>query len=995
MKKRTIGVLTPLLDGFYFNGILQGIHQIAVEQHANLVLIQTMDSIMSKVTYQWHLAADYIDGWIIILNAVSDKEYVKRIEMMQKPIICTPNLSDFGKATTFLLDNEHGGYMTTRHLIEHGHRDIACIYTKMNPESVERFKGYVRALEEHGIAVDPIRIFEVESLWDESGVAAAGEMLRRGFPLTAVTASSDMVAIGLMDVLRRWGKRVPEDIAVIGFDNLDLARRISLTSVNQPLFGRGMRMATRLLEEIEDASLVQTRQVFSETASLVPRHSCGCEPVNPSEGLFEIHQNGLETIDYLSSVIHRNHQIGRELVKANAQKIKDLSWLSSTEYTWGCLALWSASAEERLQIESVYSKKMEPLLRKGEIYEEGTFPPASIYDMLTEEEVLSIYTVRTEARNWGFILLIGRVNDKNRTSNYQYDTMTHSLDLLAYALEREVMYEHAREREHRLEIVSTTTNDGIFDWELASNTMVWNRKILRILGTGGDTTMTAGDFFGRLHPDDTERLQQHFNRHVSEREPFHTEFRLHNDAQSYIWVEAAGEVVRDAADQPVRMIGSIRDITERKEAEERIRYIAYHDALTDLPNRRYFNERIDKQIECTGASFALMLLDLDRFKLINDSLGHTAGDLLLQRVAALIAEQLRPEDTVARLGGDEFIVLCPNLTDPQEPLQMAERIFGALSTRHMLNGHSVHVTCSMGVSLYPEHGGDHETLVRNADIAMYEAKSSGKNRLQIYREQMSAVSRDKLRMENCLRGALDSGEFELYYQPQYDVKGERVIGMEALIRWFSPELGAVSPMSFIPLAEETGLINAITEWVLRTACRDNQRLLEAGLAPMLVSVNISALDFMEADFVARVRDILQETGLPPQLLCLELTETAAIQNLELTIQQLRNLMDCGIKIALDDFGTGNSSLSLLKMLPLHRIKIDRAFVKDMAQQDENRAIFSTIVGLTRGLKLESCAEGIETAEQYEIIREMACSLVQGYYIAKPLPFGEFQRFLQA
>ncbi|MCD1257520.1 EAL domain-containing protein [Paenibacillus athensensis] len=993
MKKRTIGVLSPLLDGFYFNGILQGIHQIAVEQHANLVLIQTMDSIMSKVTYQWHLAADYIDGWIIILNAVTDKEYVKRIELMQKPIICTPNLSDFGAATTFLLDNVLGGYMTTKHLIEHGHREIACIYTKINPESVDRFHGYIRALEEHGIPVDPIRIYEVDSLWEESGVAAAAEMRRRGFPLTAVTASSDMVAIGLMDVLRRWGKRVPEDIAVIGFDNLDLARRISLSSVNQPLFGRGMRMASRLLEEIEGLPTAGARHIFSETASLVLRHSCGCEPVNPSEGLVEIHQNGLETIDYLSSVIQRNHQIGRDLVKANSQNIKDLSWLSSTEYTWGCLALWSA--EGRLQVESVYSKKMEPVLQKGELYEEGTFPPSSVYDMLTDEEVLSIYTIRTEARNWGFILLIGKVNDKNRTSNYQYDTMTHSLDLLAYALEREVMYENARERETRLEIVSSTTNDGIFDWDLASNTIAWNRKILRMLSTGGDTTMTTRDFFGRIHADDIEGLQEQFNLHLSDNEPFHTEFRLLSDEQSYIWVEAAGEVVRDADKQPVRMIGSIRDITERKEAEERIRYIAYHDALTDLPNRRYFNERIDKQIERTGASFALMLLDLDRFKLINDSLGHTAGDLLLQRVAAIITEQLRPEDTVARLGGDEFILLCPYVTDPQEPLRIAERIFAALSTRHMLNGHSVHVTCSMGVSLYPEHGQDHETLVRNADIAMYEAKSTGKNRIQIYREQMSVVSRDKLRMENCLRGALDSGEFELYYQPQYDVKGEQVIGMEALIRWFSPELGAVPPMSFIPLAEETGLINAITAWVLRTACLDNKRLLDAGFAPMLVSVNISALDFMEADFVSRVREIVEESGLPPHLLCLELTETAAIQNLELTIRQLRCLMDCGIKIALDDFGTGNSSLSLLKMLPLHRIKIDRSFVKDMAQQDANRAIFSTIVGLTRGLKLESCAEGIETEEQYEIIREMACSLVQGYYIAKPLPFGDFQRFLQA
>ena len=990
MKAKTIGVLTPLLDGFYFNGILQGIHQTAKAQNANLILFQTMDAMMSKVTYNRFLAADDIDGWIVLLNAVTDPKYIQELEKAGTPIICSPYKDGFTNPTAFVVDNEQGGYDSVSHLIGHGHRDIACVFSSRNPECVLRYEGYIRALKEHLIPFRPELIYDMSDLWEDDGVQAALSMKQRGFDFTAIAAFSDMLSIGIMDTLQGWNMRIPEDIAIIGFDNLDAARQKSMSSVEQPLFSRGCHMANILMQQMRAPSTEYDR-IFKEPTTLILRESCGCHPSElhiPS--VEQPSKNPQESIDYLAKVIQRNHHIAHEMVRTDGNKIKDLSWLKFTDYTWACLALWGEN--NHLVIDSIYTTKGSSPVVAGQTFPERSFPPSSLHLCMESDEAMSIHTIRTEKQEWGYMLLIGKINDKNRTSNYQYDTMTHSLDLVAYTLERDLMYQDAHDREVRLEIVTSTTNDGIFDWDLKTNQMSWNQKIRRILGDT-DTDMMSEEFFSRLHPEDYDEhiwaLQQHLENGV----PFQSEFRIKQNDSRYTWISATGEAIRNAEGTPVRMIGSVVDITERKRSEERIRHIAYHDSLTELPNRRHIYDRISEQ--CHRASrFAVMLLDLDRFKNINDSLGHSVGDALLQQVARLLQDITGPSDIVARLGGDEFIILSRNISGQQEALDLAETIVSSMDTQFQIQGHFVFVTPSIGISFFPEHGFDQEMLVKNADLAMYHAKENGKNQVQSYDDRMSAVSLERLTLENHLRGALDNDEFQLYYQPQYDTANSRIVGMEALIRWFSPEFGMVTPLKFIPLAEETGLILPISEWVLKQACRDNKQLLDEGYQPLIVSVNISADHFTDMHFVRKVESILSETGLPPELLCLEITESVAIRNLELTIRHLNNLIALGVQIALDDFGTGQSSLSLVKSLPLHMIKIDRAFVNDMTQSDSNMAIFDTILSLTRGLKLESCAEGVETAEQFQIIRDKHCSLVQGYFFSKPVPLQDLAAFLR-
>ncbi|MCZ8518310.1 MULTISPECIES: EAL domain-containing protein [Paenibacillus] len=988
--KKTIGVLTPLTDGFYFNGMLQGIHQAALERNTEIVYFQTYDS---THTSQYHsfLGTDYIDGWIVLLNAVTESGYIKKLEAMGRPIVCTPYAGGFTKCTTFTVDNEQGGYDAAKHLLQHGHRDIALVYSSSNEESILRYRGYLRALGEHGIAPRPEFLFDVPNLWEKYGAAAADHMQERGMPFSAVVVCSDVTSIGMLEVFIKLGIRVPEDLALVSFDNTDYARRFSLSSVAQPLYTRGQRMLEEVLQQTE--SPILGRPILVTPMELVCRHSCGCEVSQQQEGMEELYNSGMEIIEYLSGAIQRNHDIGRNLIKSDAETIRSLFWLSYTSYTWGCLALWTA--DKQLKIDSIYTTKAQAVLQAGQLFDEAAFPPPGLQDILLDDECLTVHTIRTEERNLGFIVLMGDIFDKQRSSKLGplIHSITHTMDLVAYALEREVLYEEARERENRLEIVSSTTNDGIFDWDLTTHLMKWNRKINHILDHEG-LIMHEDEFALRVHPDDLPGLLQSLELHYTAGIPFQSEFRMRKNQDEWIWIHAAGEAVRNKDRHPVRMIGSIVDITSRKKQEEEIHHIAYHDALTSLPNRRFVYDRIAEELTRGTSRFAIILLDLDRFKLVNDTLGHAAGDELLRRVASQLQSCVSPRDVVARLGGDEFLLMCPIQGDPLYAETMAGTILHALNAQMIIEGHQVLVTPSIGISFYPDHGRDRDTLIKHADIAMYQAKEKGKNRFCLYTPGMNTESLQKFTMETGLRGALEAGEFTLHYQPQIDLTTEKMVGMEALLRWTSPIFGNVPPDSFIPIAEETGLIIPISRWIFRQACLDGLQLVREGLPPLVVSVNISAVHLSEYYFSDDVQGALAETGLPPQLLCLEITERAAIQKLEQSVQQLQALRERGVRIALDDFGVGHSSLSLIKKLPLDMIKIDRMFIRDIPRSEISTAILGTILALIEDLKLHSCIEGIETPEQYRYMREQARQLAQGYHICRPVPWKELRRLLR-
>ncbi|WP_348626097.1 EAL domain-containing protein [Rhizobium sp. 9140] len=448
--------------------------------------------------------------------------------------------------------------------------------------------------------------------------------------------------------------------------------------------------------------------------------------------------------------------------------------------------------------------------------------------------------------------------------------------------------------------------------------------------------------------------------------------------------------VRDLIAMAARLAGIA---IERREAAERIHFMAHHDALTGLPNRIMLDGHMEKAMTDArekGEWVALAFLDLDNFKLVNDSLGHNAGDELLRNVAQRMSLCVRKGDMIIRVGGDEFIILLTGLqADREVVLARFEGIRSAIARPMTLAGQTLQVTCSMGVVCYPEQGESTGELLANADAAMYRAKALGRNNLKLFSSEMADAAHAKLLRVEALRQALEQNEFVLHYQPQLNLASGRIFAAEALLRWNHPQRGLVSPCEFVPLAEETGLIVEIGEWVLDAACRQNRAWQDAGLPRLIVSVNVSARQFAEKAWVSRVARTLTETGLDPQFLELELTESLIMQDVPQAIATMHELEALGVRLAIDDFGTGYSSLSALKRFPVRRLKIDRSFVKDIPDDEDDMAITAAIISLAQKLKLDVIAEGVETQEQLDFLRDAGCNEIQGYWVSRPLPPSAF------
>jgi len=456
---------------------------------------------------------------------------------------------------------------------------------------------------------------------------------------------------------------------------------------------------------------------------------------------------------------------------------------------------------------------------------------------------------------------------------------------------------------------------------------------------------------------------------------------------------------------------SVRYAIERKRTEERIVHMAYYDGLTNLPNRSLFLDRLNQALTHSNRykdNCALLFIDLDNFKRINDTLDHRTGDLLLQGVAERLNSFVRSADTiarhrvnalastVARLGGDEFTVLLTEIHSMQDAAKVSQRILHSLSNPFHLDGHEVFITASIGIAFYPADGEDIDTLIKNADTAMYHAKNNGKNHFQFYKYSMNATALERLHMENDLRKAIIRDELSLLYQPRINISNGTIVGTEALIRWKHPELGLISPGSFIPLAEETGLINPIGEWVLKTACRQKKEWHGKGPlhTPLSVSINISGHQFSQANLVSILGKILADTSLEPSCLELEITESVIMKNADSTIDLLHKLKDMGVRLSMDDFGTGYSSFNYLKRFPLDIIKIDRSFIKDITNSPKDATIIKAIIVMAHTLGLRVVAEGVETDEQLNLLQDMGCDDMQGFLLCRPLPAEHVHEFLE-
>lgn len=543
---------------------------------------------------------------------------------------------------------------------------------------------------------------------------------------------------------------------------------------------------------------------------------------------------------------------------------------------------------------------------------------------------------------------------------------------------------------HVLKSLIEASPIGIITLDKSRKVTMWNPAAEEIFGWNKQEVLH--EEYPIIPPDQVEAFDKIFDNVINKNKKYTglEVQRLTKDGFKK-WVSLSTSKLVDARNNIVGFIAMFKDITDSKLAEERINFLAFHDELTRLPNRRALRDKIDDAIVSSHqvhSSFAIMFIDLDHFKKVNDSLGHQYGDNLLISLSKRMLNCLNQKDDLFRIGGDEFAIFLHGVNTEEEVCEVAQRIIECVESPVIYDGYEFHISCSIGIALYPTDGSDTETLLKNADTAMYRVKDRG-SRFQFYMKSMNEKAHEKIIFENDLYRALERDEFALYYQPQIHVKTGKIVGAEALIRWNHPKWGVVSPAQFIPLAEETGLIIPIGEWVMRTACTQmvkwNAHRKEE---PLTIAVNLSSRQFIKHDLVSTVKRVLQETECNPELVELEITESMAM-DVGHAMSTLKELKDLGVKIGMDDFGTGYSSLSYLKRLPIDKLKIDRSFLRDLETDNNDAAIVATIISMAHNLNLKVIAEGVETANQYKFLIHHHCDEAQGFLFSKPLPTNDF------
>ncbi len=547
-------------------------------------------------------------------------------------------------------------------------------------------------------------------------------------------------------------------------------------------------------------------------------------------------------------------------------------------------------------------------------------------------------------------------------------------------------------------MVSEASEDGFWDLDLVTEELFYNVNLAKVLGISIENAKTyIYNLENYAHPEDMVLLTKTIDQiTLGKRDTFSVEYRTCSVSGKYRWILAKGKVLKNSNGEPIRISGFHIDIENRKIQEEQIKTLAYFDNTTKLPNRAMFYEIMKNTLKCAREEQQqgfVLYMDIDNFKIINDTFGHEFGDIILGRVANRLKTLENIPKRVFRLSGDEFIIILPKYSE-QNTKEIANKVQDIMIKPFIIDENEIQISMSIGLALYPNDATSADELLRKADLAMYKAKEFGKNQYQLYETSFDDEITDRLLLENHLRNALHRGEFVLNYQPQIDTLTENIIGFEALIRWFSPEYGFVSPMVFIPIAEEMGLINKIGEWILKDACEFSLKINKRYKQDIIISINISPIQLNQDNFIDIVQRVIETTGVDTKLIGIEITETSLMTNFEDNSKKLEQLRELGITIALDDFGTGYSSLNYLMMLPIHIIKIDRSFIVNMIHVEKGINIIESIINLAHSMGLRVVAEGVELAEQLDVLKHLKCDQIQGYIFGKPISEQDTMKYIE-
>ena len=977
---RSLVVFTPTAHGFHYGPLCEHLRLLCHELNIQLHTICTQ-----QLDHASHLLAlADADGVIIIQNALPPA-LVNQLQALQLPVITLGYQDPQNQIDAVLHNNSDGIIQAFTHLYEQGHREIVFVSAQGDQNMQERQQAFQECLQAYDLSRPSQACIQVCSHSFPGGHEAAEKIIQMDPMPTAVICGNDLQAVGLDRRLREHGWYAPEHIAVIGFEGLTMGQqhRPQISSVKIDPFAMAEAAIERLLALANDSQLPQ--QTFRVDCRLHPSQSCGSrviphsqpERLNPSltNAYLSTHEN---LSSDLSELLSLNSELGQFM-------------------QWACIARWQPGSTSSLKL----------------IEMQGNFTPQSIEELaglsqcsahdFPHKEWLKPYVASSahlltlplsiNGEPWGLLCLAGEIKNSKQLALYQqFADMTSTL---AERIERSVLEERLKQQsqhkeflQKRLHHAHKQTDEGLWEWDLQKDQVHWNDKALELFGftpEQWDQVSRSESFVDRIHLLDRTKVQRRLKSYVQHGIPFSVTFRMARQDGELNWYVASGEAVSVVDGEPKQLIGSIQDITEKRRSLHQFQMKINSDPLTGLPNRTLVSEQLTLQLQKSPEqTLAVFQLGLDRFKHLNTRFSHEQGDKLLQLVGKNLRDALRENDFFARFNGDEFICLCP-VDNQRQAVGMANRLRRLLEQPLQQElGIDFYVTASIGVTLYPAHANTPTDLLRRADIAMRQAKDNGKNQVALYKPCIQADLNSRARIDNELRKAIKNNELSLVYQPQHCPISNELQGVEALLRWRSAELGDISPGEFIPLAEENGQIVDLGYWVMKEACTTLKQWQLVYGSSITMSLNVSAGQLSHPAFLKNAHQLILATGISPEKLILEITESTAIADIDNVRSSLEKLTAQGIQIALDDFGTGYSSISLLRQLPLASLKIDRSFFRGLQKDSQDWHIIKAIQVLASALGHKVVAEGVETPEQLDLARELKCDQVQGFIYSRPL-----------
>ena len=996
------------LSGVYFSTLVSGIHREATAAGARVIAVQTLDSGTTAVDipiapdHRHEIAWNQVDGFVVILNAV-DHDYLAALRASGKQVVLISEDAPSPGCPRVLPDNRSGARQAVRHLLEHGHQRIAFAGNLRQKDIRERYEAYRDELTASGIACDPELLYDTGDNQRAGGERAARAMLAAGLPSTAVLTGNDLNAVGLMQALAAAGHRVPEAQAVVGFDDIAAAafQDPRLSTVRQHIEEVGATAAGLLIRMITSGETPATHHYLPTT--LVTRESCGCSAALTDE------------------VPDRDTVTSRELLGTALREMVIVDGPGADVSGLPRIADTLADAIEA-------AERGSPLPDLTELRDWLT----RVYRVRNRPEYL--HEITRCVRAYGRHVLARRDGNGSGDDLRAELVATRNVETCVQEILLTVAQAQANARHHDNERFETAFGQL---YRVSLDLLRSHEEDPRTLAWLEDTEAEAG-CLGLWWGEDVGRsldLVGHFDR-VARNEP-RSQWRVAvqdfppQDLVSIADETPGGMVVvtplrQSGVDRGLlaavtstgNWVASSRDtfsqwaalltgalnhqsvLASLREREERLRYAALYDELTGLPNRALLLDRLRQAIHRAERHqerrFAVLLLDLDGFKVVNDSLGHAAGDELLKEVAGRITSDLRATDTAARFGGDEFALLVEELAGAEDHLTVANRLHRVLEEPYIVNGHEVVVKATIGITVGADGDRLAEDVLRDADTAMYWAKSMDRGSNAVFDRSMHTRVVGRLHVEADLRRALDSGELEVHHQPIVHLATDEPAGFEALVRWQHPERGLVPPADFLPVAEETGLIRRIDTWVLNQACQELRAWQVAGVVDpeTQICVNVSNRQFWHGNLTETVSTCLATTGLDPSCLVLEITEGVIMDDADLACAMLAEIHALGIRVHMDDFGTGYSSLEALHRLPIDALKIDRSFVWRMGDDPKSEELVRTIVMMGTNLGLDLIAEGIESASQQEYLLDLGCRYGQGFWFSKPVPAVQAEEYLR-